>query len=152
LNQIDIDESQNKFLLFLLGETTFATPLIEVREVVEFREAKPIPHTLPYFKGVINIRGEIVGVIDLRERMNLQNSQKPVAMLIFETETGVLAALVDRVLSVAQISRDEIKTQSFSAENKAHDRTYYLGVTKVHDQIITVISVRRVATLEINKN
>ncbi|MGE4131920.1 MAG: chemotaxis protein CheW [Bdellovibrionales bacterium] len=140
-------ENTEKHLVYQLGSELFATPLIEVREVVEYRQAKPIPHTAPFFKGVINIRGEIIGVLDLRERMNVPNGAEPVAQLVFETDHGPLAATVDRVLSVSIIP-DEAIDRRTSVQAETSERPYFIGVGKADGQIMTVVSLRKILTPE----
>jgi purine-binding chemotaxis protein CheW len=136
----------DKYLVFQLGPSLYATPLIEVREVIEYQSAKPIPHTAPFFKGVINIRGEIVGVIDLRMRLGIQEVAEPEAQLIYDAESGPLAAIVDKVLSVAVISEanlDRRLTGSQQGENR-----YLVGIGKADDKIFTVVSLKKMLTAE----
>ncbi len=140
----DLSTGNNeKYLLYQLGDGLFASPLIEVREVIEYRAAKPIPHTAPYFKGVINIRGEIVGVMDLRERLSIKGTDKPVALLIFETENGPLAAIVDKVHSVTVITEADLERRA-ATHGQSTDRAYFLGVGKVEDKLITVVTLRKI--------
>lgn len=138
-------DTANKYLIYQLGHENFATPLIEVREVIEFREAKPIPHTSSFFKGVINIRGEIVGVLDLRERLNVKDAGEPMAQLIFETDNGPLAAIVDRVHSVTVILEKDLERRP-AVHSGGEDRAYFLGVGKVDDRLLTVVSLRKILT------
>ena len=137
----------HKYLIYQLGEESFATPLIEVREVIEFRSAKPIPHTTSFFKGVINIRGEIVGVLDLRERLNIESKATPMAQLIFETDNGPLAAVVDRVHSVTVIQEKDLERRP-AVSPTGDDRAYFLGVGKVDGRLLTVVSLRKILTPE----
>ena len=135
------DDSQ-KFLLFQLGTELFATPLIEVREVIEFQQAKPIPHMPSFFKGVINIRGEIVGVIDLRERLGVKGADASLCQLVFETEAGPLAAVVDRVHSVTIVDETQLDRRT-TLTTHGTDRSYFLGVGKIDERIFTLISLRK---------
>lgn len=139
--------NQEKYLLYQLGTDWFATPLIEVREVIEYRQAKPIPHTAAFFRGVINLRGEIIGVMDLRERLGISTAAAPVALLIFETEQGPLAAVVDKVMSVTVIAEADLERRA-SAHAQSAERAYLIGVGKVEDKLLTVISLRKILTAE----
>ena len=130
-----------KFLIFQMGDELYGTSLIDVRQVIEFHQAKPIPHMPTFFKGVINIRGEIIGVVDLRERLGVKGSAKPLSQLVFDTEAGPLAAVVDRVQSVTVIEDAQIDRRTASAQSA--ERAYFQGVAKVGDRIITVMSLRR---------
>jgi purine-binding chemotaxis protein CheW len=144
----DLDNANaEKYLEFLLGDGAFATPLIEIREVIEFRAPKPIPHTAPYFKGVINVRGEIIGVVDLRQRLDIKGSDTPVALLVFETEHGPLAAMVDRVTSVTVIPESQIDHRS-SGQAANADRNYFRGVGRSADRLITIITLKSILSKE----
>lgn len=140
------DDAQ-KFLIFQVGEDLFGTALIEVREVIEFHQAKPIPHMPDFFKGVINIRGEIVGVIDLRERLGIKGVASHPCQLVFETDSGPLAAIVDRVHSVSIIDESQLDRRSTIGVH-ATDRSYFMGVGKVDDRIFTLISLRKLLRKE----
>ena len=141
------DSSGEKYLNYQLGNESFATPLIEVREVIEYRPAKPIPHTPKFFKGVINIRGEIVGVIDLRDRLEIKSDVTPVTQLVFETAAGPLAAIVDSVQSVTIILEKDIERRT-AGQSSGSNRAYFLGVGKVNDKILTLVSLRQILTTE----
>ena len=123
-----------------MGDELFATALVEIREVIEFHQAKPIPHMPVFFKGVINIRGEIIGVIDLRERLGVAGSDATRCQLVFETDSGPLAAIVDRVHSVTIIEESQMDRRTIIGVHGA-DRSYFLGVGKVENRIFTLISL-----------
>ena len=59
------DDNQNKFIFFHIGEEIFGTPLLDVREVIETIQVRKVPHSLVHLKGICNLRGQIVAVIDL---------------------------------------------------------------------------------------
>jgi purine-binding chemotaxis protein CheW len=138
---LQLDDAQ-KFLIFQIGDELFASPLVEIREVIEFQQAKPIPHMPTFFKGVINIRGEIVGVIDLRQRLGVIGNDAARCQLVFETEAGPLAAIVDRVHSVSIIEESQLDRRSTIGVHST-DRSYFLGVGKFEDRIFTLISLRK---------
>jgi purine-binding chemotaxis protein CheW len=141
------EEDNQRYLLFRLGEELYGSPILGIREVVEPQEPKPIPNTVPYFLGVINIRGEIVGVIDLRIRFNHQVTRaQHNAMIVFETEAGPLAALVDKVEAVSQIADDAIeKKPNIKA---AVEVEYLIGVSKGTERMATLIDLNRALSAE----
>ena len=141
------DSTGEKYLIYQLGTESFATPLIEVREVIEYRPAKTIPHTPTFFKGVINIRGENVGVIDLRDRLDIKSEAPPATQLVFETEAGPLAAVVDFVQSVSVIEEKDIERRA-TVQSAGSNRAYFLGVGKVNEKLLTLVSLRLILTAE----
>ena len=147
-NQNTDKDDLQKFLIFQMGEEWFATSLLEIREVIEYNAPKPIPQMPAFFKGVINIRGEIIGVIDLRERLGIKGSDKALCQLIFETDSGPLVAIVDRVQSVTVIEESQLERRSMVSTSGAPDRSYFLGVGKLDDRIVTLISLRKLGAID----
>jgi purine-binding chemotaxis protein CheW len=133
----------DRFLLFTLNDERFATPLLGVREVVEPQEPKPIPNTPTHFLGMINIRGRIVGVIDLRTRFGYRVSESGNnSLMVFETDGGPIAAVVDSVEDVVRFDSKEIDTDP-------HLKTsvpvrYITGIAHLKDNLVTVVNLNQV--------
>jgi len=140
---IDDDSIDNKYLLFCLGDELYGTPLLGVREVVEPQSPKPIPNTAKHFSGVINIRGEIVGVIDLRARFNhkLDGGQYQ-ALMVFSTDGGPMAGLVDRVESVISLEEKEIEHNPNVGVDVQKEAL--IGIGKHNKRLITLIDLHSV--------
>lgn len=131
-----------KYLLFRLGGELYGTPLLGVREVVEPQPCKPVPNTAPYFKGVINIRGQIAGLADLRVRFGYEAEANPQqALLLFETETGPMAALVDTVEAVVRIDEKDIETRPNIRVQVPLE--FLVGIASFQGRLVTLIDLRR---------
>ena len=61
-----------RFLCFSLGAEEYAIPLLVVREVIAMPEYTPVPYTPPYFLGIMNLRGQVISVMDLRQKLGLK--------------------------------------------------------------------------------
>lgn len=145
--QVKEDQDLNRYLLFTLGGEIYGTPLMAVREVCEFQKAKPIPHTVNSFIGVINIRGEIVGVVDLRLRLNYPaKDSKVIAMMVFNTEEGALGAVADTLEGVAKINSQDIDPKP-RIDSRIPTK-YILGVGKHRSNLVTLIDLREVLERE----
>ena len=105
---------------FLLGKEHYAVDLFDVREVVEYTSITQLPNTASYMKGIIDLRGEITTIIDLKERLNiLEKSDQPIENSriivldekITKAKTGIL---VDDVLAVSTFERSDIDDTSAS--------------------------------------
>ncbi len=133
----------DRYLLFTLGAELYATPLMGVREVVEMQTAKQIPHTVASFLGVINIRGEIVGVVDLRLRLGYPASERrDAAMMVFATPGGALAAVADGMEGVARIPEETIERKP-----KVDARLplqYLIGVGRLKERLVTIVDLSQV--------
>lgn len=132
--------SDERYLVFRLGSELYATPLLRVREVVEPFDSKPLPNTPKFFVGVVNIRGEIVGVVDLRLKFGHKVEPSPyMALMVFSTDGGPMAALVDQVDSVINLSPNEI--QDRGTLGAALGGENIVGIGKKDKKLITIIDL-----------
>lgn len=141
-----VDEG-SKYLLFRLDGEIYGTPLLGVREVIQPQATKAIPNTAPYFKGLINVRGQIIGVVDLRLRFEYTAIDVPsMAFLIFETEVGPIAAVVDKVEAVVKIDDDNFhKKPNIRSQVPAE---FFIGATTHEDQLVTLIDLNKTLSTE----
>jgi purine-binding chemotaxis protein CheW len=118
---------------FLLGKEHYAVDLFDVREVVEYTSITKLPSTPSYMRGIIDLRGEITTIIDLKERLNiLEKSDLPEEnsriIVLDETltkaKTGIM---VDDVLAVSTFERGDIDSTSASG---AREDAAILGIIK----------------------
>ncbi len=138
-----LQDDDARYLLFKVGGDIYGTPLLGVREVVEPQEAKKLPHTAPFFSGVINLRGQVVGVVDLRKRFGCEVKKHPgMALMVFDTESGTLAALVDEIQCVVQIPPTQIETKQVIRSHVSAD--YVIGIGKHEDRLVSLINLDRV--------
>ncbi len=137
----------HKYVIFSLGEELYGTKLLEVREVVEMLPTKTVPNTVEAFKGVCNLRGQIIGVIDLKNRFKIQSQEVPrPVLLVFETDSGSIAALADKIESVSVIPEQDIQFKLnivSSIPNK-----FISGIGKHKDRMITLIDLKAVLSSE----
>ena len=91
-----------RYLTFTLGGEQYAIPLLRVREVIEMSEPTPVPQTPAYFKGIINLRGQVISVLDLRLRLSMPKSEvgPKTAIIILDLEAMSLGVIVDRINGV----------------------------------------------------
>ncbi|MGE4133531.1 MAG: chemotaxis protein CheW [Bdellovibrionales bacterium] len=95
------EKAQYKYLIFRVGSQFFGSPLEEITEVVEPFEITPSPNSPKEFLGMINLRGEIISVIDLRVVLGQKVERSPkMLMIIIGTENGKTAILVDELVEV----------------------------------------------------
>ena len=97
----------NRFLHFSLGEEYFAIPLLTVREVIGVPDVTPIPYMPAYFLGMMNLRGQVISVIDLRMRLGIKPKKEGAeqAVVILDLQgisVGVVVDAVNHVLSVEE--------------------------------------------------
>ncbi|MBF0205337.1 MAG: purine-binding chemotaxis protein CheW [Oligoflexia bacterium] len=131
---------RTKYLIFTLAEDRYAVPLNQVKEVIGMAEITAVPHVPSFFKGLINLRGKIISVIDLREKLSLKTkSQEACRNCIIISEIGdlVLGAIVDDVCAVFGYQENQIERQ-VNIQSKISSE-YIMGVAKSTDQPLTLL-------------
>lgn len=141
------DGDEHKFVLFRIGGETYGARLLEVQEVVEAPQIRPVPNTIRSFRGVCNLRGQIIGVIDLRMRFDITgaNSARPV-MLVFDADGGGMAALVDEILSVTDIPAAKIDTKANIISTIP--MKYIVGIGRINDSLVTILDLKQILSRE----
>jgi len=132
--------SDNKHIVFQLGEQVLAIPLMSASEVLECGEVKPVARAKKFFTGVTNLRGEVVGVIDLRHRFDLPAHDERSVLIVFEFDDFTLAAKVDCLLRVDVI--DPAEVDPVQGVKNYLDSRYVQGIYQRDDQMITIIDIK----------
>jgi len=144
--QIEQDDDA-RFLLFRIAGELYGTPLLGLREVVEPQDPKPIPNTVAFFSGVINLRGQVIGVVDLRKRFGFEATKhQGMALMVFETDSGPLAALVDEIECVAHFATGEIETKPMVRMNVPTD--YLIGIGNQNGRLVSLIDLNKILGTE----
>jgi purine-binding chemotaxis protein CheW len=144
----DIVASQ--FLTFTLDREQFAVDIQKVREVLEFSSVTKVPRTPGFMRGVINLRGSVVPVIDLRLRLGLSRTEATIdtCVVIIEVrargETLVLGALADSVQEVIELERKCIEPPPRLGTRV--DIDFIKGIGKRDEQFIMLLDIDKVLT------
>lgn len=133
---------EDRYLLFTLGEDLFTVPLLEVGEVIEPMTPQALPNTVEHFLGLINVRGQLYGVIDLCLKFKIvpSEAQKHRSYLLFKSEKGNFALLVDVVRAVIRLDPKQIDQQPHVLSQKA--TPYLAGVAKVNARLISILRLK----------
>ena len=137
-----------QLVVFSLEDESFGVDINQVREIVRVGMVTPIPDSPNFIKGVANIRGEIIIVIDLKERFFLP-VKKPVEskhIVITGQEGNLYGVLVDEVTEVLRIPRTAIKTTPHLITKI--DRTYISGVLTLENRLIMLLDLKKVLSEE----
>ena len=131
--------AEGKYLTFPLNNQEFGIDIAKIKEVIGMIPLRTIPESLPFVKGVINLRGKVISVIDLRQRFGMEeieyNDRSCIIILEFETkgESTNIGIVVDSVTEVLDIKASEIEdAPSFGANIKTN---YILGIAKIGKKI-----------------
>lgn len=137
----------DKVLCFNLGSEEFAVPLLNIKEVIAQPDVTPLPQSPNYFLGIINLRGQIISIIDLRVKFNIKpmpNSESAVMILDFNGQ--FLGVVVDKVNSVQSVKENDIAEKPSVDNSKTHD--YIEGVFKRDDKLIFLLDISKSLSLD----
>lgn len=133
----------NKFLTFNIGEEFYGIPVLNVKEIIGMLDITPVPKMPEYIKGIINLRGKIIPVMDLRVRFGIPSREYDArtCIIVIETEvsnqTRLTGMVVDTVSEVLDINNETIELPSscFGGVNK----DYLTGIGKIKDKVIMLL-------------
>jgi purine-binding chemotaxis protein CheW len=143
-----------KFLTFCLGEEEYGLPILVVREIIGLMDITPLPRTPQHVKGVINLRGKIIPVIELRSRFGLASVASTPETCIIVVEVAAtdasavwqLGVIVDTVREVLDIERASIEPPpNFGRQIPL---SAIRGMGKVKDKVVILLNIESVGGME----
>lgn len=135
--------SNNEFLTFTLGQEEYGVDILKVQEIRGYDTVTTIANTSKFIKGVINLRGIIVPILDLRIKFNLGNVEynQLTVVIILNVAKRVVGVVVDGVSDVVTLASEQIKAApEFSA---ALDTRYIMGLGAIDDRMIILVDIER---------
>lgn len=141
---IDNDTRAGKYLSFALGNEEYGLEILKVREIIGMMDITIVPRAAGHVRGVINLRGKVIPVVDLRRRFGLPDVEQTdetciIVVYVGEAEIGIV---VDRVCEVQDITGGEIEdAPSFGADV---DTSYILGMGKREGRVTILLDITKV--------
>lgn len=128
---------------FQLGREEYGIEIASVQEIIRATDVTPVPGAPVHVRGVINLRGKIIPVVDLRTRFSLPNCEESEAQRIVVVELGTkrLGMLVDSVSQVIRIPADIV--EEMPEEAVAASENYIKGVGKLDNRLIIILDLNR---------
>ena len=146
------DEQQGQYLTFMLGGEIFAIGILSIKEIIEYGQLTEVPRMPASIRGVINLRGAVVPVIDLAARFGKKTSEvsRRTCIVIIEIEHDgehqVVGVMVDAVNEVLDIPAGEIEAApSFGAKIRSD---FIRGMGKVAGKFVIILDVDHVLSLD----
>lgn len=141
-----------KYLTFALNEEEYGIGILKVKEIIGMMPITSVPRTPSFVKGVINLRGKVIPVIDLRLKFNMgeipYNERTCIIVVEIDSEEGtvLIGIVVDSVSEVLNIQESEIEeTPAFGARLETD---YILGMAKTEDSVKILLNIDRVLSTE----
>ena len=138
----------DRYLLFKLGEEIYGIGIEHVIEIVEMQKITEVPDVPVFVKGVINLRGRVIPVVDLRLRFGMAERayDDRTCMIIVGVEENALGLIVDTVAEVEDIRKEDVEPPpTFRTRSGSRQRERYIsGLGKVGDAVRILVDVQRI--------
>ncbi len=137
-------ESGGKLLTVQLGEQEYGIPILEAREVVGMQNIDPVPKTPDFMKGVINLRGKIVPVIDLRLKFEMKAKEitKETCIVVVDIQGNFTGIIVDQLIGVVTVDKEEYESSPQLGHNI--NAEFITGMVKLEERVIIVLEIERI--------
>jgi len=159
IGEVDTGKSKTKFqpgkfLTFRLGEESYGVAVLKIREIIRMQKITLVPQMPPYVKGVINLRGKVIPVIDMRLKFNVGSDAvtERTCIVVVQIEnrqtsiTNSVGLIVDAVEEVMTITETEVEeTPDLGGQ---FDGQYILGLAKIKGEVKTLLDIDEVIMAE----
>ncbi|MCM2322675.1 MAG: chemotaxis protein CheW [Oligoflexia bacterium] len=137
-----------RFLSFSLGTEEYAVPLLRVKEVIALPDVTPVPYTPSHFLGIMNLRGQVTSVIDLRLkfRMKKVENSAETAVIIADLAPLSLGLVVDSINSVMAIRESDIADRPQIESSQSSE--YIIGIAKRDKKLVLLLDLAKALSVE----
>ena len=142
-------KQEAQLVVFKIGEEEFGVEINQVREIVKLVSITRMPKAPVFIEGVVNLRGQIITVIDLAKRLDLPSTGKTEETRIMVVEVGdnTVGMIVDSVSEVLRLSIDDIEATPSLIDTEVHEK-YLRGVGKSADRLLILLDLNEVLSHE----
>ena len=140
---------EGQFLTFTLNNEEYGIEILKVREIIGVMDITTVPQTPEFMKGVINLRGTVIPVVDLRLKFSMPEEEytQETCVIVVEANNSQVGIIVDSVSEVLNIQNGEIEeTPSFG---QGIDTDFIMGLGKVKERIIILLNIEQILSSEV---
>jgi purine-binding chemotaxis protein CheW len=134
----------DQYLTFALGAEEYGVPILKVQEIRGYAPITPIPNTPAHIEGVMNLRGAIIPVVDLRRKLAMPATERSsfTVIVVVNVGTRVMGVIVDAVSDVLDIPRTDVQPPP---DFGAHvDARFIDGMARAGDKLVVLLDITRV--------
>jgi purine-binding chemotaxis protein CheW len=148
----ETQSGEGQYLTFKLEDEIYAIKISRVREVLDFVKITRVPKSPPFMKGVINLRGGVVPVVDLRLKFNMPEAEPTVDTCIiivevfFEGESTLLGALADQVQAVLELDSEQIVPPPKIGTRL--DTEFIKGMGQIDEVFLIILDIEKIFSME----
>ncbi len=147
-NDLNDAVDTNQYVTFLIGNEVYGVEVLRVQEIIGMTRVTQVPNSMHFMKGVINLRGTVVPVVDMRLRFTMEEKDYDnfTVILIVEVKGTMIGMIVDSVSDVVNIPVKDIQdTPHFSANIRTD---YIKGIGRIDEDLVIVLDVDKILSHE----
>jgi len=147
----DINQMQgqtNQYVSFVIHGEEYGVPILCVQEIIRYETLTRVPQSPSYVDGVLNLRGQVIPVINLRRKFELPEREldKSTRIIVVEVRSRVMGMVVDEVSEVLQVNKEDIAPPPPMG---THLRTDYIsGMAKINETLVILLEIDKILTTE----
>ncbi|MEG3006703.1 MAG: chemotaxis protein CheW [Oscillospiraceae bacterium] len=140
-------EIEDKYLTFLTDNQLFGVSIAQIMQIVGMQEITPIPEFPKYMKGIINLRGNIIPVMDMRLRLNRDeiSYNERTCIIVANIQEKFVGLIVDEVDEVRNISQENV---SLPPKVKSNENNFVSGVAKLENKIALILDLLKILNFD----
>jgi len=137
-----------QFISFSVGDEEYGLELLRVKEVIRVREITWLPKAPSFVKGIINLRGDVIPIIDLRDKFGLEAREETAQtrVIVVEVEGRLMGMVVDSASQVVRIPADQIDPPPPVLGGVSQE--FITGVGKLEDKLVILLSTEAILTAD----
>lgn len=148
-NQEKKAREEIQLVIFKIGQEEFGAPINQVREIIRLPNITRMPKAPPFIEGVINLRGQVIAVVDLAERFDLPARERDdnTRIIVVEVSNNIIGVIVDSVTEVLRISKENIDRTPSLIESKI-EADFIEGVGKGDGRLFILLDLHKILAME----
>ena len=149
LKELEAAEGKlDQLISFAIGDDDYGVDIQTVKEVIRKRDITRLPKAPVFVKGVINLRGDVIPILDLREKFGMDRKEynEMTRVIVVEIDGRSVGMVVDSVSHVLRINKDQIEPAPPNAGKVSEE--YIRGVGKVGEKLIVLLNIQSILTTE----
>lgn len=146
------EASEIQLVSFMLGEEEFGADILMVQEIIRMQPITRVPNAPHFVEGVINLRGKVIPIVDLRKRLHIEGikDKKKIRVIVVDVDAKITGFIVDAVSQVLRIPKSTIEPPP-SIVVAGIDSEYITGVSKLGEKLLILLDFSKILTMREKK-
>ncbi len=147
-NEKQGEDQLQQYVCFVLHGEEYGVPILSVQEIIRYETLTRVPQSPEFIDGVLNLRGQVIPVMNLRKKFGLppRENDKSTRIIVVEVQKRVVGMVVDQVSEVLQINSEDIDPPPPMGTQV--NASYISGMGKIDDQLVILLDIDKVLSSE----